>query len=86
MTSQLLQRARARGQSRKASLAEAILNTMIGFWISVLANLLLLPLWGFQVSLTQSIEIGIAFTFVSIARSYILRRAFNFYHIRSNSH
>lgn len=86
MTSPLLQRARARGQSRRASLVEAILNTMIGFWISVLANILLLPLWGFSPSLTQSIEIGIAFTFVSILRSYILRRAFNFYHIRSNSH
>ena len=74
-----------RGQSRRASLAEAMLNTLIGFWISVLANALLLPLWGFKVSMAQSIEIGIAFTFVSILRSYVLRRAFNFYHIRAGA-
>ena len=85
MTSPLLQRARARGQSRKASLLEAILNTLIGFWISVLANLFLLPLWGLKVSLVQSIEIGVVFTFVSILRSYLLRRAFNFYHITRRS-
>lgn len=74
-----------RGQSRGASFAEAILNTLIGFMLSVLANLLLLPLWGFKVSMAQSVEIGIAFTFVSILRSYALRRAFNFYHIRADN-
>jgi hypothetical protein len=81
VTSPLVQRARDAGQSRRLSLLEAILNTLIGFWISVLANLFLLPIWGFKVSLLQSIEIGIAFTLVSILRSYLLRRAFNYFHV-----
>jgi hypothetical protein len=81
VTSPPLQRVRASGQSKRASLLEAFLNTLLGFWISVLANWFLLPLWGFQVSMTQAVEIGIAFTFVSIARSYLLRRAFNYFHI-----
>lgn len=81
MTSHLPQRGRLAGQSRRSSLLEALLNTLIGFWISVLANLFLLPIWGFKVSLVQSIEIGIVFTLVSILRSYGLRRAFNYFHI-----
>ena len=71
-----------KGQSPRASAAEALLNILIGFWISVLANVLLLPLWGYQVSMTQGVEIGLAFTLVSFFRSYLLRRAFNFYHVR----
>ncbi len=71
-----------RGQSRRGSIIEAILNVIIGFWISVGANIYLLPLWGFTPSLSQGIEIGIAFTWVSLLRSYILRRAFNYLHIR----
>ena len=69
------------GQSRRASLAEAILNILIGFWISVLANRWLLPLWGYQVSMSQAIEIGLLFTWISLIRSYLLRRLFNFFHL-----
>lgn len=70
------------GQSRRASLAEAILNILIGFGISVAANIWLLPLWGFSPSLSQGIEIGILFTWISLVRSYVLRRLFNFFHTR----
>lgn len=70
------------GQSRRASAAEALLNIIIGFWISVLANIWLLPLWGYQVSMSQGIEIGILFTLVSLVRSYALRRFFNYLHQR----
>ena len=68
------------GQSRLASLCEAISNTLFGFGVSVLANFYLLPLWGFKVSPQASLEIGLAFTLVSVARSYLLRRLFNWYH------
>jgi hypothetical protein len=70
-----------KGQSKKASLLEAILNTLIGFWIAVLANYFLLPLWGLAVSLTQSVEIGLLFTWIAILRGYILRRLFNYWHV-----
>jgi hypothetical protein len=74
-----------RGQSKRMSLAEAILNVLIGFWISVLANWLVLPAWGYSVSARQAIEIGIVFTFISLARSYLLRRFFNLIHTRPSA-
>ena len=74
-----------RGQSQRASALEALLNILIGFWISVVANIVLLPLWGYHVSATQGIEIGLAFTLVSFLRSYLLRRLFNYFHISRHS-
>ena len=73
------------GQSRRASLCEAISNVSFGFGISVLANFYVLPLWGFKVSPRASLEIGLAFTLISVARSYLLRRLFNWYHTRRRS-
>ena len=73
------------GQSRRASLAEAFLNILIGFWISVAANIWLLPLWGFSPSIHQGIEIGLLFTLISLVRSYLLRRLFNWLHIKTRS-
>lgn len=73
------------GQSQRASALEAVLNTLVGFWVSTLANIFLLPLWGFSPSLTQGIEIGILFTLISLLRSYLLRRAFNYFHIRQKT-
>lgn len=70
------------GQSRRASLAEACLNTLAGLFIATLANLYLLPLWGFHPSLAASLEIGLLFTFISILRGYALRRLFNHFHQR----
>jgi len=71
------------GQSRRFSALEALLNTLFGFWISVLANVVLLPIWGFSPSLPQAVEIGMAFTLVSLLRSYALRRLFNYIDIYS---
>lgn len=73
------------GQSRRASLAEAFLNILIGFWISVAANIWLLPLWGFSPSVSQGIEIGLLFTWISLVRSYVLRRLFNLLHLRQSA-
>jgi hypothetical protein len=67
-------------QSRISSFAEASLNITFGFGISVLANWLILPYYGVSSSLTIATEIGIWFTFISFARSYILRRFFVWLH------
>lgn len=74
-----------RGQSKRHSALEALLNVVLGFWVSVLANVWLLPLWGFQVQLAQGIEIGLAFTLISLFRSYLLRRLFNYWHLSKYS-
>ena len=64
-------------QSKRNSAFEAATNVAIGYLVSVLANVLILPLFGYNVTIGDSFAIGLAFTAVSLARSYVLRRLFN---------
>ncbi len=64
-------------QTRLQSLIEALLNVLVGYGINFTANLLILPLFGFNVTLTQNLAIGAIFTAISIVRSYLIRRYFN---------
>lgn len=64
-------------QSRLGSFYEACINIAIGYWINFIGNLLILPLFGFNVTFSQNLQIGVLFTFISIARSYLIRRYFN---------
>ena len=64
-------------QSKRNSAFEAVTNVAIGYLVSVLANVLILPLFGYNVTIGDSFAIGLAFTLVSLVRSYLLRRAFN---------
>lgn len=70
-------------QTRKGSLIEACINVLIGFWINFFANLLILPLIGFNISVSQNLFIGLLYTLISIARSYAIRRWFNFYIVKA---
>lgn len=64
-------------QTRLGSLIEAIFNIIIGFAINWTANMAILPLFGFHVSGAQAFGIGMFFTVISVARSYLVRRFFN---------
>lgn len=64
-------------QTKIGSLYEAVFNVLIGFAINFVANLYVLPLFGFNVTLTQNLAIGAIFTVISVARSYLIRRYFN---------
>lgn len=64
-------------QTRLGSLIEAIYNVLIGFTINFAANFLILPLVGFHISVGQNLFIGVLYTLVSVARSYVIRRWFN---------
>lgn len=64
-------------QSKKLSAFEAGVNTVAGFGISVVANMIVLPAFGYAVSIGDSLAIGVVFTAISFIRSYILRRIFN---------
>lgn len=66
-------------QSRLDSFIEAWLNVLIGFFISVLANFAIFPLVGVNASTGQILWIGVFMTFVSVARSYLVRRWANKY-------
>ena len=63
-------------QSRMISLVEAVANVVVGYGVAVLVQVLLFPLFGLTVTFRQNLAIGLVFTAVSIARSYLLRRAF----------
>lgn len=64
-------------QSRLGSFIEAWINVAIGFAINFCANLLILPLIGFHISVGQNLFIGVLYTIISVARSYVIRRWFN---------
>lgn len=65
-------------QTKKGSFAEAWANIAVGFGINYAANIVILPLFGFT-SLTwdKNLIIGLLYTLISLARSYVLRRWFN---------
>ena len=64
-------------QSKKQSLIESLTSTTIGIIIGIVLNLTILPVFGYPVSLSDSLWISVIFTVISIIRSYIIRRWFN---------
>lgn len=70
-------------QSRKSSLVEAIINSIIGYTVAILAQLAIFPLFGIIVPLHTNLAIGGLFTLVAVARTYAIRRLFNWWHGRS---
>lgn len=72
------------GQSKKASILESFANVAVGFGIATLANLVVLPVFGYQVSVPDALGIGGVLTVISILRSYALRRAFNWWHVHQS--
>ena len=66
-------------QSRKRSFIEAVTNVLVGYLVAVISNLIVLPLFGYEVSLFDGFAIGVVFTVISLIRSYVIRRLFNKY-------
>ena len=69
-------------QSRMMSAAESLTNIAIGYLISLLATAMVLPAFGYNVTGSDAVGISAVFTVISLVRSYAIRRAFNFRHIR----
>lgn len=65
------------GQSKRGSMAEACLNVAIGYGVALVSQLVVFPLYGIHVPLSTNVAIGVWFTVISLARSYVLRRWFN---------
>ena len=64
-------------QTRLGSFIEAWINVLIGFGINFIANLVILPMFGFHITLMDNLYIGILYTIISVVRSYAIRRWFN---------
>lgn len=70
------------GQSKIMSWVEACINVLIGYGVALATQLTVFPLFGLTVTFVQNIWIGMVFTVVSLIRSYVLRRFFNWLHVR----
>lgn len=65
-----------KGGRRRLALIETWMNIGIGFSINFIANMVILPLAGADISAGQNFWIGWAYTVVSILRQYAIRRWF----------
>ncbi len=63
-------------QSRAMSLVEAVTNVVVGYGVAVVTQILIFPVFGLHATLAQNLKMGVIFSFVSIARSFALRRLF----------
>lgn len=62
-------------QTRLESFIEAWINVAIGFGINFVANLLILPHFGFStLTVSANFLIGLIYTGISVVRSYAIRR------------
>lgn len=64
-------------QSRLHSLIEAWLNTLSGFAVALVLQLLVNHWYGLGLKVSESLHITLIFTVVSVVRSYAWRRYFN---------
>ena len=64
-------------QSRVASLAESVMNVLIGYGVALASQLVIFPMFDVHLPLSDNLAIGAWFTIISLVRSYAIRRWFN---------
>jgi len=69
-------------QTRLMSLIEAVANVLVGYGVAVIAQILVFPVFGLQTTLVQNLKMGLIFSGISLARSFILRRLFEAVRVR----
>lgn len=63
-------------QTRSMSMIEAITNTLVGFGMSIILQLMMTSALSIQMTLDQNIIMSLVFTVASVARGYLVRRMF----------
>lgn len=64
-------------QTRRMSAVEATTGTALGFLVSLALTFTVLPAFGYAVTAPYGLGITAIYTAASVARSYLVRRAFN---------
>lgn len=64
-------------QSKRSSFIEAVINTAIGFLVTLILSPIVYPMFGHSFTVSQNLAITAIFTFTSIFRGYVVRRWFN---------
>ena len=72
-------------QSRLMSLMESLANVLVGYVVAVATQMMVFPLFGLAVTVTENLLLGLIFTVVSIVRSYALRRGFEALRVRQSA-
>jgi hypothetical protein len=62
--------------TRIKSLFESGCNIVIGFAVSFLSNMIILPIFGMPFKMSSFGLIGGIYTVISLVRSYVIRRLF----------
>lgn len=63
-------------QTKTQSVIESVTNVAIGYFVALVSQLLVFPMFNIHVSFSDNIGISIWFTVISLIRSYIVRRWF----------
>jgi len=64
-------------QKHSHSILESFINIAVGYTVSVIAQILILPIFDIHIRLSDNLLLGLCFSVVSFIRSYVIRRIFN---------
>ena len=64
-------------QTKLESAIEVVVNVLIGYAVATASQIMIFPLFGVFLPLSDNLLIGAYFTAISIVRGYIVRRFFN---------
>ena len=64
-------------QTKLESAIEVVVNVLIGYVVATASQILIFPLFGIFLPLSDNLLIGAYFTAISIVRGYVVRRFFN---------
>lgn len=68
-------------QTRWQSFIESCVNIGIGYCIALVTQYFLFPIFDIQTNFREELMIAGVFTVISIIRSFLMRRFFNWYHV-----
>ena len=66
-------------QSKLGSTVEVFTNTVIGYFVGLGTQYFAFPLFDIEIKLEEQVVLAAIFLVIGIIRSYIVRRAFNYY-------
>ena len=64
-------------QTKIESAIEVVVNVLIGYAVATASQIMIFPLFGVFLPLSDNLLIGAYFTAISIVRGYVVRRFFN---------
>ena len=64
-------------QTNKQSMIEVVINTVTGFFTSILIQLIIFPIMDIPVTLNENFTITFVFMTFGILKGFVMRRIFN---------